>query len=220
MKIAGFKKQSLIDYSGNISSVIFTQGCNFRCGYCHNPDLVLPERFGDTYDENIIFDYLSKYNKLLDAVCITGGEPTIHKDLPNFIIKIKELGLKIKLDSNGTNPEMLKYLFENNLVDFVAMDIKHLLEFDIYNQTVGNWINKGEFSKILNSINIIKNSRIDYEFRTTIAKNLHSKEQIRTLRKKFGTHYQIQNFNPEIVLNTNLNLEPFSESEYKELFYF
>ncbi len=95
MKIAGFKKQSLIDYSGNISSVVFTQGCNFRCGFCHNPDLVLPEKFGNTYSEDDIFNYLIKYKNLLDAVCITGGEPTIHKDLPIFISKIKELDLKV-----------------------------------------------------------------------------------------------------------------------------
>jgi pyruvate formate lyase activating enzyme len=142
MKIAGFKKQSLIDYSGNISSVVFTQGCNFRCGYCHNPDLVLPERFGNIYSEEKMFEYLAKYKKMLDAVCITGGEPTIHKDLPSFISRIKELGLKIKLDSNGTNPDMLKYLFENKLVDFIAMDIKHILDFKAYNETVGNWISK------------------------------------------------------------------------------
>lgn len=220
MKIAGFKKQSLIDYSGNISSVVFTQGCNFRCGYCHNPNLVLPERFEKLYKEDDIFEYLIKYTRMLDAVCITGGEPTIHKDLPDFIQKIKELGIKIKLDTNGTNPEMLQFLFENDLVDFVAMDIKHLLEFNIYNQTVGNWINEEMFSKILNSINLIKKSEIDYEFRTTVAKGLHSKEHIRILKKQFGTNYQIQNFNPEIVLNSNLNLKPFLESEYNELLHF
>ena len=89
MKIAGFKKQSLIDYEGNISSVIFTQGCNFRCGFCHNPDLVIPQKYRTTIDESVIFDYISKYSSLLTAVCITGGEPTIHKDLPTFIAKIK-----------------------------------------------------------------------------------------------------------------------------------
>jgi pyruvate formate lyase activating enzyme len=217
MKLAGFKKQSLIDYPGNISSVVFTQGCNFRCGYCHNPDLVLPEKFGNIYKKEKIFNYLFKYRKMLDAVCITGGEPTIHKDLPVFIIKIKELGLKVKLDTNGTNPEMLLYLFENNLIDFTSMDIKNILDFNFYNKTVGNWINKEIFLKILKSISLIKNSNIDYEFRTTIAKGLHSKEHIKILKKQFGINYQIQNFNPKIVLNSKLKLEPFSENEYKEL---
>ncbi|NOX67136.1 MAG: anaerobic ribonucleoside-triphosphate reductase activating protein [Chlorobi bacterium] len=217
MRIAGFKKQSLIDYPGNISSVIFTQGCNFRCGFCHNPNLVIPQKFGNTFNEKRIFDYLIKYKELLDAVCITGGEPTIHADLPIFIAKIKELDLKTKLDSNGTNPYMLQYLFENDLVDFIAMDIKHILEIKIYNQTVGNYINKKKFSKILDSINLIINSKINYEFRTTITKGIHSKEEIITLKKQFGANYKIQNFNPEIVLNSKLKLEPFSESDYKEL---
>jgi pyruvate formate lyase activating enzyme len=217
MKIAGFKKQSLIDYSGNISSVVFTQGCNFRCGFCHNPDLVLPEKYGEVYKETEIFDYLKKHKKLLDAVCITGGEPTIHKDLPIFISKIKELDLKVKLDSNGTNPKMLKDLIDNNMIDFIAMDIKHQLNFNLYNRTVGNWINEDIFEKILNSIKIIKKSKIDYEYRTTVAKGLHKKEDIKILKKQFGKNYHIQNFNPEIVLNPNLKIEPFSESEYKEL---
>lgn len=217
MKIAGFKKQSLIDYPGNICSVVFTQGCNFRCGFCHNPDLVLPEKFGNTFSNNEIFDYLSKYKKMLDAVCITGGEPTIYKDLPIFIKDVKALGLKIKLDSNGTNPEMLEYLFENSLVDFIAMDIKHILDFNIYNQTTGHFLNKQTFSKIITSINQIKNSKINYEFRTTVVKGLHSKEHIRILKKQFGANYRIQNFNPEILLDSNFNFESFSESEYNSL---
>ncbi len=217
MKIAGFKKQSLIDYSGNISSVVFTQGCNFRCSFCHNPDLVLPEKFGNIYKEEEIFDYLEKYKNLLDAVCITGGEPTLHNDLPLFISKIKKLGLKVKLDTNGTNPNMLKSLISQKMLDFIAMDIKHQLKFDLYNKTVGNWISKDVFTKILYSINIIKNSKIDYEFRTTVVKGLHNKDDIKILKNKFGKNYHIQNFNPEIILNKNLEIEAFSKSEYEEL---
>ncbi len=219
MKIAGFKKQSLIDYPGNISSVVFTQGCNFRCGFCHNPDLVLPEKYGKTYDNDEILAYLKKYAKMLDAVCITGGEPTMHKDLPLFISKIKDLDLKVKLDSNGTNPKMLKSLIEQNMVDFIAVDIKHQLKFELYNKTVGNRLNKDVFAKILNSINIIKNSGIDYEFRATVAKGLHKKEDVKTLKEQFGKNYKIQNFNPEIVLNKHLEIEPFSRSEYEEFVY-
>jgi len=217
MKIAGFKKQTLIDYPGYISSVVFTQGCNFRCGFCHNPELVLPEKYGATYDEDAIFMYLKKYNKILDAVSITGGEPTIHKDLPEFINKIKQLGLKVKLDSNGTNTEMLDYLIKTELIDFIAMDIKHLLNYKTYNKTVGYHINKNTFNKILQSIDLIKSSEIDYQFRTTIVKGLHTIKQIRVLQKQFGAKYQIQNFNPEIILNPDLNIEPFSLSEFEEL---
>lgn len=219
MKIAGFKKQSLIDYPGNISSVVFTQGCNFRCGFCHNPDLVLPKKFGHTYHNDEIFSYLKKYSNLLDSVCITGGEPTIHKDLPNFILKIKELGLKVKLDTNGTNPKMLKDLIENNMVDFISMDIKHQLKFELYNKTIGNRINPTDFTKILKTISIIKRSKINYEFRTTVAKGLHTKENIKLLKKLFGEKYKIQNFNSEIVLTANSGIEPFSISEYEELQY-
>ncbi|HFB61764.1 MAG TPA: radical SAM protein, partial [Bacteroidetes bacterium] len=107
MKIAGFKKQSLIDFPGHISTVVFTQGCNFRCGFCHNPNLVLPRKFGPLYDQQQVFDYLIKFRHLLDAVCITGGEPTLQSGLPAFVRKVKRLGLKVKLDTNGTHPQML-----------------------------------------------------------------------------------------------------------------
>jgi len=215
MKIAGFKKQSLIDYPGNISSVVFTQGCNFRCGFCHNPDLVLPEKFGAVYSEEHVFDYLYRYRNLIDAVCITGGEPTIQNDLPDFIRKVKKLNLKVKLDSNGTNPGMLRQLFEDRLIDYIAMDIKHILEFDVYNMIVGNWINEKAFSKILESIELIENAEVDHEFRTTVIKGIHHKEQIQNLKQRFGKNYKVQNFNPEIVLDPDLAGEPFPESEYK-----
>ncbi|NPA36907.1 MAG: anaerobic ribonucleoside-triphosphate reductase activating protein [Chlorobi bacterium] len=217
MKIAGFKKQSLIDYPGHISSVIFTQGCNFRCGFCHNPDLVLPEKFGHTYREEEIFTYLKKYELILDAVCITGGEPTIHKDLPVFIQKIINLGLKIKLDSNGTNPEMLKHLISNNLIDFIAMDIKHILDLGKYNEATGNVINRKTFEKIKLSIEIIKSSGIEYEFRTTVMKGLHTIDDITSLKNTFKSNYRIQNFNPEVVLDTNTNYSAFSQEEIDAL---
>lgn len=217
MKIAGFKKQSLIDYPGNISSVVFTQGCNFRCGFCHNPDLVLPENFGAVYSEEHVFDYLYRYKNLIDAVCITGGEPTIQYDLPDFIRRVKKLNLKVKLDSNGTNPGMLRQLFKNRLVDYIAMDIKQILEFDAYNMIVGNWINRKTFSKILESIELIENAEVDHEFRTTVIKGIHQREQIQNLKQRFGKNYKVQNFNPEIVLDPNLGGEPFPESEYKSL---
>ncbi len=217
MKIAGFKKQSLIDYPGNISSVVFTQGCNFRCGFCHNPDLVLFEKFGHIYNEEHIFDYLNRYKNLIDAVCITGGEPTIQYDLPDFIRKVKNLNLKVKLDSNGTNPGMLRQLFEDRLVDYIAMDIKHILEFDVYNMIVGNWINRKTFLKILESIELIENAEIDHEFRTTVIKGVHREEQIQHLKQQFGKNFKVQNFNPEIVLNPDIEGEPFPESEYKSL---
>jgi len=217
MQIAGFKKQSLIDYPGNISSVVFTQGCNFRCEYCHNPDLVLPEKFGPIYNEDDLFSYWKKYKHLLDAVCITGGEPCIHRDLPDFIRRIKNLNLKVKLDSNGTHPDQLRHLFENNLIDCIAMDIKHILEFENYRQAVGYALNKEGFNKILESISLIESSGIHYEFRTTVVKGLHSIEQIKALKNRFGKVYKIQNFNPEITLNPNPAFQAFSNAEILEM---
>jgi len=215
MKIAGLKKQSLIDFPGHISAVVFTQGCNFRCGFCHNPDLVLPEKFGPLYREQEVFDYLKKYKNLLDAVCITGGEPTLHHDLPGFIRKIKALGLKVKLDTNGTHPEMLWLLLDENLLDFVAMDIKHVLEFELYNEITGRSINKKDFSKILKSVALLENANITREFRTTVIKGIHRPEQIAALKQRFGKYYKVQNFNPEVVLDPGLKGRPFTDREFQ-----
>ena len=213
MKISGFKKQTLIDYPGHISAVVFTQGCNFRCPFCHNPELVLPEKFGKTYSENHIFEYLNKYQHLLDAVSITGGEPTLHEDLPDLIRRIKNLNLKVKLDTNGTNPEILEYMINKRLLDFIAMDIKNMLDFELYNKTVGYNIHKNMFEKIKKSIELIQNSKLDYEFRTTVLKNYHRKEDIFHLKQKFGKHYKIQSFNPDVVLNPEIEMIGFKEDE-------
>jgi pyruvate formate lyase activating enzyme len=215
MKIAGFKKQSLIDYPGNISAVVFTQGCNFRCGFCHNPDLVLPEKFGPLYQEHEVFDYLKRHKKLLDAVCITGGEPTLHYDLPDFIRSIKMLGLKVKLDTNGTNPDMLWCLLQENLLNFVAMDIKQVLDFDLYKEITGGAMNKKDFSKVLKSVAMLERTKVGHEFRTTVIKGIHKPEQIADLKQRFGVFYKIQNFNPEVVLDPGLKGRPFTESEFR-----
>lgn len=217
MKIAGFKKQSLIDYPGNISSVVFTQGCNFRCPYCHNPNLVLPEQFETCYEEEELFSYWDKYKHLLDAVCITGGEPCIHKDLPDFISKIKQLGLKVKLDTNGTNPDMLRHLFKSNLVEAVAMDVKHILNFEHYNSSVGQILSSENFKHILKSIELIEEFEIEHEFRTTIAKGLHTIEQIGNLRNRFKAFYTIQNFKPNVSLNKDHHFTAWSNEELAEM---
>ncbi len=217
MKITGFKKQSLIDYPGNISSVVFTQGCNFRCEYCHNPDLVLPEKFGSSYQEDDLFAYWQKYQHLLDAVCITGGEPCIHSDLPDFIGKIKNLGLKVKLDTNGTYPNQIKYLTENKLIDSIAMDIKQVLDFNTYKRGVGYALTKQNYENVIESIQLIENSGIAYEFRTTAVKGLHSIDQIKSLKYRFGKAYKIQNFNPSISLKPNAGFRAFSKAEICEM---
>ena len=153
----------------------------------------------------------------VDAVCITGGEPCIHKDLPDFISRIKQLGLKVKLDSNGTNPDMLSYLLKNNLIDFISMDIKHVLSIEHYNISVGQSLSHQNFNHILKSIKLIEESAIEYEFRTTVAKGLHTIEQIKSLSNRFNPSYTIQNFKPDITLNENHHYQAWTLDELTEM---
>ena len=169
MLILGLQKTTLLDYPGKIASTIFTGGCNFRCPFCHNRDLVLTPADALAYSSDEIFDHLHKKAKILDGVCITGGEPTLHKDLPDFIKQIKDLGLLVKLDSNGTNPKMLDNLIEEGLIDYVAMDIKH--SKIKYNSIA--CMENFDLKPIEESVEILKAGIIDYEFRTTIIKECH-----------------------------------------------
>lgn len=202
MKIAGFQKLTLLDYPNHVACIIFTKGCNFRCPFCQNSNII-NDNFDELINEKDIFDYLEKRKKILDGVVITGGEPTINKDLKDFIIKIKTLGLKIKLDTNGYNPIMLKKLIDEKLVDYVAMDIKQTMEK--YKLVSGVNINK---DNILESIKILEESDIDHEFRTTVIKEYHTLEDIINICSLFSedTKYYLQNFrNSPNVLNKNLH---------------
>lgn len=191
MKFFGIEHLSLVDYDSKLTCTIFTKSCNFRCPFCHNKDLALSEEIEEIpFDE--ILNFLKNRKKYLDAVCISGGEPTLHSDLPKIIRQIKELGYLIKLDTNGTNPNMIKYLIENNLLDYIAMDIKNDLAH--YHETCGvNYIN---LLNIQSSINIIQNSNIDYEFRTTLIKEFHTIESITNISNwlKDPKHYYLQKF--------------------------
>ncbi len=174
MKIGGFHKFSLIDYEGKISAIIFTQGCNFRCPFCHNPELVIPELFGNTISFDEIHKFLEKRRGIIDAVEFTGGEPLLQDDIAEKIMQIKEMGFLIKLDTNGSLPEILSVLTES--VDYIAMDIKAPLED--YNEITKVNVDK---TKLLESINIIKNRAKDYEFRTTLIKGFHDEERIQKM---------------------------------------
>lgn len=178
MLIGGFQKFSLIDYPGKVSAITFTQGCNFRCSYCHNPELVEPKLFQEPLDEETIFSFLEARKGKLDGIVITGGEPTLQKDLPEFIRKIKSTRFLVKLDSNGTNPGMLKYLIEKELVDYIAMDIKAPLEK--YKKVVNRRINP---NLIKESIDTIMNSGLNYEFRTTFAKGIVTEAEVISIAK-------------------------------------
>ncbi len=174
MTICGFEKFSMVDYDTLIACTVFTGGCNFRCPFCHNASLVVGNVTEGQIDESEVVDYLQKRKGLVDAVCITGGEPTLHKDLKDFIRKVKGFGYKIKLDTNGTNPDMLQSLLDEGLLDYVAMDIKNSKQK--YPLTIG--ANSIDFALIEKSIEMLKSSSIAYEFRTTLIGELHSEDDI------------------------------------------
>jgi len=190
--IGGFQKQSLIDYASNISAVIFTGGCNFRCNYCHNMQLIgCKTDASNNIPEECVFEWLSKNKGLLDAVVITGGEPTLHKALPEFIRKIKQLGLKVKLDTNGTNPALLMHLINEKLVDYVAMDIKAPLSIMKYRKVVGEELNDSLFEKVLTAVEILNQKLIDCEFRTTFDDSL-SMDDFKAIASRISGKYFIQ----------------------------
>ena len=213
MIISGFQKLTLVDYPGHTACIIFTQGCNFKCPFCHNSGLIGCANNSNRIDEQVLFDYLDKRKGLIDGVCISGGEPLLQKDIILFIKKIKEKGFKVKLDTNGSNPEVLKKITDNDLVDYVAMDIKNT--FDKYELTSGVKVN---LDSIKESINILKGSSIDFEFRTTIAKELHSIEDIRNILEYIGAEVKffIQNYQEcDTVLKKGLS--SFSDDELKNI---
>jgi pyruvate formate lyase activating enzyme len=206
MQIAGLVKQSLIDYPGKVAAVVFTQGCNFRCGYCHNPSLVLPKLF---YQNKLIttgevLNYLDNRKSWLEGVVVTGGEPTIHGGLPLFLKQIKEIGLSVKLDTNGSGPQMIDLLLNHKLIDFVAMDIKAIPETGPYTKVIGRDASRF-MPKIFRTIELIKKSGVEYEFRTTIVGGLHDSDTI----EKIENSLNIKN---KLVTNR------FRESERVELF--
>lgn len=209
MRIGGFQKLTLLDYPDKTACIIFTQGCNFNCSYCHNSELIVCKE--GTITEDYIFDYLDKRKNIIDGVVISGGEPTIQKDLINFIKIIKEKGFFVKLDTNGTNPKVLKELLDNHLLDYVAMDIK--TTFDEYKEVTKCKVN---INSIKRSIEIIMKGNIDYEFRTTIIKGVHDISKILKICEIFPKKYYIQNFRlSENVVDKNL--ESFSVEELAEI---
>lgn len=191
MTINGMQKLTLLDYPGNVACLIFTQGCNFRCPFCHNSGLLDMNNNCEKIDEKEVFKYLEKRKGLLDGVCISGGEPLLQKDIEYFIRKVKDLGYKVKLDTNGTSPKKLKQLIEEGLIDYVAMDIKN--DFLNYDKTAGMCTNIDNIKK---SIEIIENSNIEYEFRTTIVKQFHDVGKLEKIIQYIGPNarYYIQNY--------------------------
>lgn len=199
MKICGLQKTTLLDFPGHVAATVFTGGCNFRCPFCHNSDL-LGNDTSSAYSEEEVLAFLGKRRGILEGIAITGGEPTLQPDLKDFILKARELGYRIKLDTNGYRPDILKELCEDGLVDYVAMDIKTSRER--YSIVAG--IPSVDMKKIEESVSFLKGGTVPYEFRTTVVKELHTADDFEKigLWLEGSSQYFLQNFvDSENVLN-------------------
>ncbi len=204
MNIGGLQKVSLMDYPGKISAVVFTQGCNFRCPYCHNPELVLPELYQECLPEEEIFSYLEKRRGKLEAVAITGGEPAIQKDILSFARRVKAMGYLLKMDTNGSMPEVLKELIRCRLLDYIAMDLKAPLKK--YAAVTRTKING---KTILRSIETVAASGLNHEFRTTIVKSQLNEADILAIVNLIGKAplYVLQRYEATKPLDKNFLFE-------------
>lgn len=204
MILGGLQKLTLIDYPGKVAATVFTVGCNFRCPFCHNPELVISSAGFErgSISEAEFFEFLKNRKGKLDGVCITGGEPTIQTDILDFLRRIKELGFLVKLDSNGTRPDVLKKAFSEKLVDYVAMDIKNCLES--YRRTCGATV---DLERIKLSVDLIRKSKIPYEFRTTVVPGIHTMKDFDLIGKWLDgiENFALQKYRDEgKILDPNL----------------
>ena len=193
MIIAGLQKLTLIDYPAKVAAIVFTYGCNFFCSFCHNPELVDPKLKDKNkfISQEEFFQFLNSRKGLIEGICITGGEPTLYEDLGEFISQIKSLGFLVKLDTNGTNSEIVKDLIDKKLVDYIAMDIK--APFDRYEKITRR---KADLKEIKKSIKIIMDSRLDYEFRSTLVPDFHGLSDVEEIARliKGARNYYLQSF--------------------------
>ena len=211
MFVSGFQKLTLLDYPGRVACTVFTGGCNFRCPFCHNAPLVLPERLSEDITADEVLAFLKKRKGVLDGVAVTGGEPLLHPELDGFLSEIRELGFKIKLDTNGSSPEHLVRLIEAGLVDRVAMDIKNSPE--LYGKTIG--IPNYDLAKVEASRDYLLSGTLDYEFRTTVVKGLHTRESLIDAAKWIAgaKEYYLQQFKDSGSLIEGSGLSAFDEKE-------
>ena len=210
MKIAGWQKTSLVDYPGEISTVLFTSGCNWKCFYCHNYKMVTDPK--NLVDENEIKNYIWQHRGKLDAVVVSGGEPTIQPDLIDFLKWLRGTGLKIKLDTNGSNPEVIKKILDKKLVDYIAMDVKSGIKN--YGKITKLKI---DFENIGRSIRLTMNSKIDYEFRTTVFKKFVELEDLEEIGKLINgaKKYFLQNYVYRKSIKNGKKILSYSEVELK-----
>jgi len=217
IEIKGFLETSFLDWPGKLCSVLFVPYCNFRCPYCHNHPLVLnPDQYPSIPLEEVM-NRLDSFQNWIDGVCVTGGEPTLHPDLPDLIRKIKRHGFAVKLDTNGSNPEMLESLIEKKEIDYVSMDVKGPLDSFNYRKAAGAPI---DMERIVKSIEILKRGYVEYQFRVTVVPGFHREEDIRSLghQLRAGERVMLQNFNPESPLDSSLKtIEPYDQSRLKTM---
>ena len=214
MRIGGLQKLTLLDYPGKVACTVFLSGCNLRCPYCHNPGLVLPEQSeGSEIPEAEVLSFLERRKGKLDGVCITGGEPTLQPELPEFLEKLRRLGYAVKLDTNGTNPDMLEALAQEGLLDYAAMDIKN--SPDRYAETCGGVDLLGPVKR---SAALLMAGAVDYEFRTTVCAPLHTPEEMAGIGRwlKGAKRYFLQPFvdSGELV---GSGMKPLTEEEIEAL---
>lgn len=220
MIIAGIQKTTLIDYPGKIACIVFLAGCNFRCPWCYSSELVLPVKIMSQpkFSEKEFFDFLRERKGLLEGVVICGGEPTVNKDLPQFIEKIKNLGFFVKLDTNGSNPKMLKDLVNTKLVDYVAMDIKTSLDNPAYKMILGENV---KLDDIKESVDFLKKGNVGFEFRTTCVPEIHSKEEFAQIANWIGgpnITYYLQGFRAEKTIDPEFEkIKPFEDKFLKDI---
>jgi len=214
MIIVGIQKTTLIDYPGKIACVVFLAGCNFRCPWCYSSELVLPLKIvkQPRISDQEFFNFLNQRKGLLEGVVVCGGEPTVNKELPQFIEKIKSLGFAVKLDTNGSNPKMLKDLVSAGLIDYVAMDIKAAPENSAYRNLMTEGVT---LDNIKESVVFLKKGTIDWEFRTTVVNTIHKKEEFLEIAKWIGgpdVKYFLQNFRAEKTIDPEFEkVKPFSK---------
>lgn len=217
MNIQGFQKTTLLDYPGHVAATVFFGGCNFRCPFCHNGDLVLSPNTPAAFSPEEVLAHLEKRKKILDGVCITGGEPTLQKDLASFLEHIKQLGLAVKLDTNGYRPTVLKEVCKQGLVDYVAMDIKGSPEK--YAAICG--LNQMDFSRIEASVSFLMEGTVDYEFRTTVTRELHKKEDFSSIGSWIAgaKAYYLQGYqdSPQVICPEFTAYTPEELAEFQKL---
>lgn len=218
MNVRGILKTSLVDYPGKLSTVLFFGGCNFACGYCHNPELVLDKNNPEVLPVTDVLEFIKKRASLIDAIVITGGEPTLSKDLASFLQRIKEIPLFIKIDTNGSNPEVIEKLLSKGLLDYAAVDVKTSPEK--YKFVTGKNV---DFNKIKNTIDLVKKSGIDYELRTTCIPEFVVLDDFKKISNQVSAikKYYLQQFVNKVTLDSSLmQYQPYSASvlnEFREL---